>query len=74
MAYRSYWRSAIISSLRHYHVGNRHSVSVKELSLETGIHSNDIISTLLQAEMLSINTDSTFSIVMVGVGDGGCNT
>ncbi len=64
MAYRSYWKSALISVLRRYHVEGRQQASIKELSVETAIHSNDIIATMLEAEMLAINTDSTFSIVM----------
>jgi len=55
MAYRSYWRSVIVSTLRRHRY--QHAVSVKDMSIETGIHSSDIISTLLEAEMLLIKPD-----------------
>uniref|UniRef100_A0A915CZZ1 Histone acetyltransferase n=1 Tax=Ditylenchus dipsaci TaxID=166011 RepID=A0A915CZZ1_9BILA len=58
MAYRSYWKSAIVSALRKRR--NSHAVSIKDLSVETAIHNCDIISTLLAAGMLLFKNDSFY--------------
>jgi GNAT superfamily N-acetyltransferase len=55
LAYRSYWRSVLFSVLQQRK--NAQTVSIKELSIETAIHSSDILSTLLINDMLQSRHD-----------------
>uniref|UniRef100_A0A1I8AYG5 Histone acetyltransferase n=1 Tax=Meloidogyne hapla TaxID=6305 RepID=A0A1I8AYG5_MELHA len=50
LAYRSYWRSVLFSVLRQRN--NAQTVAIKDLSIETAIHSSDILSTLIINDML----------------------
>ncbi|KAL3994412.1 MOZ/SAS family protein [Acanthocheilonema viteae] len=50
ITYRSYWKAVIICCIRKRRAMN--SISIKEMSNETGIHSSDIISTMLENKML----------------------
>ncbi|CAG9530657.1 unnamed protein product [Cercopithifilaria johnstoni] len=50
ITYRSYWKAVITSYIRKRRQMN--SISIKEMSNETGIHSSDIISTMLENKML----------------------
>uniref|UniRef100_A0A914LKF3 Histone acetyltransferase n=1 Tax=Meloidogyne incognita TaxID=6306 RepID=A0A914LKF3_MELIC len=50
LAYRSYWRSVLFSVLRQRN--NSQTIAIKDLSIETAIHSSDIISTLIVNDML----------------------
>lgn len=50
ITYRSYWKAVIISYIRSRREAG--SISIKEMSNETGIHSSDIISTMLDNKML----------------------
>ncbi|CAK5031742.1 unnamed protein product [Meloidogyne enterolobii] len=50
LAYRSYWRSVLFSALRQRN--NSQTIMIKDLSIETAIHSSDIISTLIVNDML----------------------
>lgn len=58
LAYRSYWRQVLFSSLRRRR--DQHSLSIKDLSVETGIHNYDIVSTLLGANMIVFKEDNFF--------------
>lgn len=50
ITYRSYWKAVIVSYIRtRRHVA---AISIKEMSNETGIHSSDIVSTMLDNNML----------------------
>ncbi|KAM3719443.1 Histone acetyltransferase KAT7 [Dirofilaria immitis] len=50
ITYRSYWKAVIICYIRKRRPLN--SISIKEMSNETGIHSSDIVSTMLENKML----------------------
>lgn len=63
LTYRSYWRAAIFSALRRRNRRQKQTVEIRKLSIETAIHSNDIVSTLLANDMLQYRSrNCTFHI------------
>ncbi|KAI3419673.1 hypothetical protein GPALN_004107 [Globodera pallida] len=58
MAYRSYWRSVLFCALRQR--CKSAEVSIKDLSIETAIHSYDIVTTLSAIDMLLFRNDSYY--------------
>ncbi|KHN75637.1 Histone acetyltransferase KAT7 [Toxocara canis] len=55
LTYRSYWKAAIISYIRKNR--GRSSISLKEVSYETGIHTKDVVSTLTLYSLLLLIND-----------------
>lgn len=58
LTYRNYWRAVLFSALRKRR--GSQIVSIKDLSIETAIHSYDIVSTLLSNNMLQCRNDNYY--------------
>uniref|UniRef100_A0A914WV17 Histone acetyltransferase n=1 Tax=Plectus sambesii TaxID=2011161 RepID=A0A914WV17_9BILA len=52
LTYRNYWRDVIFEYLCKLSHGEGEQLSIKDLSAETGIHPNDIVSTLQFHKMM----------------------